>query len=259
MNRPELSAQLYTVYGFCQDEVGYRESLNKVAKIGYKSVQLSGGAPIKPNLLREMLDQAGLAAIASHESFERIVDDSEAMAAEMRTIGCKYVGVGGLSQEYLKSRDTLDEFIEKMNSKVEFYKNHGICITYHNHAFEFRKLDGKYVMDYLIEGLSHDIQFIIDVYWLQFAGVDQYEFLHRLPGQLELVHFKDMEMVDTFRQDTAEIGEGNINMRRIIEACKEMETRYYIIEQDNSRRDPFVSLEISYRNLNRLVHEAFGG
>jgi len=50
----------------------------------------------------------------------------------------------------------------------------------------------------------------------------------------------------------AEVGEGNLNWPAILDACKEAGVRWHIVEQDISQRDPFESLAISLRNLNKM-------
>ncbi|MBS3764657.1 MAG: sugar phosphate isomerase/epimerase, partial [Planctomycetes bacterium] len=62
--------------------------------------------------------------------------------------------------------------------------------------------------------------------------------------------FKDMIVTKEREVRFAEIGEGNLNWDGIIEASEEGGVVYAMVEQDNCYgRDPFESLEISYRNL----------
>ena len=51
----------------------------------------------------------------------------------------------------------------------------------------------------------------------------------------------------------AEIGEGNLDFKAIIEACERTGVKYLPIEQDDTYgRDPFESLQISMDNLKAL-------
>jgi len=50
----------------------------------------------------------------------------------------------------------------------------------------------------------------------------------------------------------AEVGEGNLDWEEIIKASEEAGVEWYLVEQDVCRRDPFESLAISFRNLNRM-------
>ena len=50
------------------------QSLQKVAAIGYRAVQLSALGPIDPKELRRILDGEGLVACAAHVAFPRMRD-----------------------------------------------------------------------------------------------------------------------------------------------------------------------------------------
>ena len=47
----------------------------------------------------------------------------------------------------------------------------------------------------------------------------------------------------------AEVGEGNMNFDRIIDACVKAGIKYHMVEQDICPADPFDSLETSYKNI----------
>ena len=49
----------------------------------------------------------------------------------------------------------------------------GIQLLYHNHDFEFVKLDGEYALDVLYSTIPADLlQTEIDTCWVKVAGVD---------------------------------------------------------------------------------------
>lgn len=54
----ELGAQLFTLRDYTQTEQDLDFSLGEVAKMGYKTVQLSAVGPIPAEKLRELCDQA---------------------------------------------------------------------------------------------------------------------------------------------------------------------------------------------------------
>ena len=72
-----------------------------------------------------------------------------------------------------------------------------------------------------------------------------------MKGRAPLVHFKDM-VVFGGKPIMAEVGEGNLNWPAIIEACKEADVQWYLVEQDTCQRDPFESMAISFRNLKAM-------
>ena len=56
----KIGAQLYTVREFTQNEQDVKETLKKVAQIGYTTVQVSAVADMDPQLLYEMAEENGL-------------------------------------------------------------------------------------------------------------------------------------------------------------------------------------------------------
>jgi len=48
MKQNEIAVTLYTVRNFCQTEKDLLDSLNKIKKIGYNSIQVSSIGPIDP-------------------------------------------------------------------------------------------------------------------------------------------------------------------------------------------------------------------
>ena len=53
------------------------------------------------------------------------------------------------------------------------------------------------------------------------------------------------------------VGEGNLNWRRIIEACKKAGVKYGFVEMDETIIDPFEAVRISLQNLKNLGFESF--
>ena len=51
----------------------------------------------------------------------------------------------------------------------------------------------------------------------------------------------------------AEVGEGNLEWPEILEACREAEIEWYLVEQDVCQREPMESLGISLKNLRAMA------
>jgi len=72
-------------------------------------------------------------------------------------------------------------------------------------------------------------------------------------GREPLCHLKDMCITAEREQRFAEIGEGNLNWRAILDAAEHSGVEYLLVEQDQCYgRDPFESLAVSYRNLKAM-------
>ena len=61
-----IGAQLYTLREFCQTPEAFAQTLNRVAELGYKTVQVSGTCAYEPAWLKEQLRAAGLSCLLTH-------------------------------------------------------------------------------------------------------------------------------------------------------------------------------------------------
>ena len=70
-----IGAQLYNLREYCQDKAGLDESLAKVSKIGYKTIQVSGIGPIPAADVKETADKYGLEIMLTHKSGKLFEED----------------------------------------------------------------------------------------------------------------------------------------------------------------------------------------
>ena len=91
----------------------------------------------------------------------------------------------------------------------------------------------------------------LDTYWAQAGGADPAQWLRRLDGRVNCVHFKDMVFSPEDKGvRMAAIGEGNMNYPEILKACDDAHVEYGFVEQDNCYgEDPFLCLKRSYEYL----------
>ncbi len=250
MPKNVVAAQLYTVRKFTQDAKGVAESLKKVAKIGYTAVQVSGFGEVKPAEVAKMCADNGLKIISTHANWQQFVDNVDAIIEEHQIYGCKHPAIGGLFGEY-RSLEGLDRFVQEFAQVEGKLAAAGMDFSYHNHSHELAKFGGKTWLQMLFDRVKSDVfKFEIDVYWIQHGGGDPTYWVEKCAGRQPLLHLKDMIITPDREQRYAEVGEGNLNWPRILEAAQKSGVEWYCVEQDQCYdRDPFDSLAISYRNL----------
>ncbi|MFC5452741.1 sugar phosphate isomerase/epimerase family protein [Paenibacillus aestuarii] len=249
-----IAAQLYTVRTFLKTPEEISESMKKVKQMGYKAVQASGVGPIGYAEFKALADQEGLTICATHIGYDELLNDMDGVIQKHQAWNCKYVGLGGLPQQYRESSAGYAAFAKQATEFGRQLKSAGLQFIYHNHDFEFAKYDGKTGMEILMETSDPDaVDFEIDVYWVQAGGADPIEWIRKMDGRMKVVHFKDMIVTPERKQRFAEIGEGNMNFQGIIQACQEIGVEWAAVEQDDCyERNPFESLEISFNNLAKL-------
>ena len=254
----QIGAQLFNLRDYCQTPDDLALTLSKVAEIGFKTVQLSGVCAYTPEWISTELAKNGLIAPLTHYNADRIADDTDAVIAEHKAFNCKYIGLGAMPN--FKNKGYSDEayraFVARYLPAARVICHAGCKFMYHNHSFEFfRFSDGRNVIERLCEDFTpEELGITLDTYWVTDAGGDPVDWLYRLKGRINCVHFKDMMYAsEEPNRRMAPIGSGNLNWPRIIEACKELGVEHVFIEQDNSYgEDPFICLKKSYDYLHSL-------
>ncbi len=255
---PHLAAQLYTVRDFTKTAEDFRRTLEKIRAIGYQAVQISAVGAMSgetPEVsawdARRMLDDLGLACIATHRSWEGLSRQTEQEIAFHQTLGCDFAAIGGLPSEY-QAQGTAGyaAFVRDALPVIETLKAAGIRFGYHNHAFEFaRSTPGSAALfDTFIESGGPDFCLEIDVYWAAHAGLNPERLIERCVGRVPVIHLKDKEMVGS-EAVMAPVGEGNLDWPHLLPTCAAAGVEWYAVEQDECRRDPFDCLRSSFEFL----------
>ena len=81
---------------------------------------------------------------------------------------------------------------------------------------------------------------------MQYGGGDPVAWCQRLQNRLPVIHLKDYKADQDNKVTFCEIGEGNLDMVAIIEACEKSGCEWLVVEQDTTPGDPFDSLKISF-------------
>lgn len=246
----KLGAQFYTIRDFCQTLDGFEESCRKISEIGYKYVQLSGIGNFSADEIKPILDKYGLKTVCTHRTQDNYLEKLESEIEFHKTLGCDIAGIGSMPGFNVK-QETIDNFGANFKLVVERLAEEGMVFAYHNHAFEFEKVDGKFAFELICDKVAaNNFKLILDVYWLAYAGINPAKFIRKYSDKIACIHFKDLKIIDN-APAYAEIGQGNIDWDEVILACKESSVENILVEQDKFwiDDDPFKSLEISYNYL----------
>ncbi len=251
-----IGAQLYSVRNHTQTPEELLNTLKALKDMGYSSVQMSGqGADIPAEQIAEFIQETGQVIPATHVSIDLLENHFEDMVKRHKMWNCPYPGLGAMPREYAGSAEGMKEFALRMDKIARKLKDEGLQFVYHNHAFEFAKFDGVIGYQILLDNVSEAVQFEMDTYWVQAGGADPVEWIDKLKGRMDVVHFKDM--VGSLPGPTmAPAGEGNINWKKVFEACERIGVKYAFIEQDNAVESGN-SLECMRTSINNL--KAIGG
>ena len=246
----KIGAQFYTVREFCKDLDSFAETLKKVADIGYTTVQISGTCAFEGQWLKEQLDKNGLQCVLTHTPAKQLQEDLEQVCIDHNTFGCMNVGLGYCDFKKEDPEITYPRFLETYKPVAQKLKENGKYFMYHNHDGEFRRYNGKLILDRMAEDFTADeMGFTLDTYWVQKGGANPVDYINKLAGRLPCIHLKDYD----YEGKMSVVGEGNINFDAVIAAAEKAGTQYLLVEQDDCNgEDPFACLKRSYDNLRAM-------
>ncbi len=257
MGQDKLAVQMYTVREFTRTAGNLAGTLRKISEIGYTAVQMSavgamnGENPeVSAKEARRMLDDNGLKCIATHRPWTALMNNIDQEIEFHKTIDCDFAAIGGIPGDgYGDTPEGYRRWVEDARGVIASLKKAGIRFGHHNHSKEFmRGDDGRWLEDILIDEAGKELMLELDLYWVEHAGLNCVRLLERCHGRVPVIHLKDKEVVPE-GPVMAPIGEGNMDWDHIIPACEEAGVRWYAIEQDTCRRDPFDCLQSSYQFL----------
>jgi len=247
-----VGAQLYTVREFTQTMPQVVETFQKVAKIGYSAVQVSGFGPVDQDEVARAAADCGLKIVATHLGWDQFLEDIDAVIERHKVWGCNHPAIGGIGAEY-RSADGIKRFVDELAPVAEKLAAADMDFSYHNHNWELALCGDVTWLELLYSTATpQQLKAEIDTYWIQAGGGDPAAWIRKCARRIPLLHLKDMAM-GSDGQKFAEIGEGNLNWPSILDASAASGVEWYLVEQDNCYdRDPFESLAISYRNLQAM-------
>ena len=264
------------------EEVGHYETLKKLHDIGYNSIEVSQVATTPENIaeIQKATADFGMEVASMSASLKPQVKDGESLTthydkivADCKAVGTDLLRIGMLPIDAMASLDKVLEFCHDVNEVTQKLKEDGITLYYHNHHIEFRKYDGKFLLD-IIREKAPLLGFELDVHWVQRGGANPLEVIKDYKGKVELIHLKDYRIseipqdgfdalytgdvakfMDYFTNTIqfAELGTGSLPLKAIIEESIASGARYLLVEQDDTYGvDPFESLKISREYLLEL-------
>src|SRR5579864_5681336 len=249
----KIGLELYTVRDALKKD--FEGTLAKVAKIGYKEVELAGffehmtGWNPPPKQARQILDSDGLAAPATHVPYTALSPENWPKIVEASGIlGHKYIVNPSIDRSLAKTADGWKRAAETFNRAGAESLKSGIQLGYHNHIEEFKPIDGKLPYDILLTETDPKLlKMEMDLGWAHEAGVDPLTYFEKYPGRFPLVHVKDF----TKDRQMVDVGKGEIDWKRIFEKADLGGIKHYFVEFDDPK-SPFDSIQASYAYLEKL-------
>ncbi len=243
-----IGLQLYTVRG--QMEHSVEKTLHEVAEVGYQEVEFAGYFGRPALAVRQLLDRNGLKSPSAHVGMEKLKSGWYRTLNDASEMGQKWLVIASLPEEDRNSIDALKRTAESLNRAASDAKTFKIKVGYHNHDIELQEVEGRRMLDVLLEETDPElVDFEMDLFWITKGGGDPLDYFARYPGRFKLVHVKDAGPAPAL--EMTEVGKGTIDWARIFAQHEQAGIKHYFVEHDHPE-DPMASIATSYRYLKNL-------
>ena len=258
-----IGLQLYTIRDAMAKDV--QGSLKKVSETGFRYIELAGYNDGKfygfaPIDFKKIVTDLGMEVLSSHTQVEAqgiTLDNAKKMAEDHAKLGVKYCIQPWVVEEARKTIDSFKRMAADWNKVGRIMKENNIQFGYHNHNFEFGKVEGKtpYYDVFMLELDKDLVTMELDLFWATKAGQNPVEMFKKYPGRFQLFHMKDMftkeaPFFKTVTNDFAPVGSGVINFKEILAARSIAGNKFLIVEQDSTKDGkPFDAIKTSITNL----------
>ena len=262
-----VAIQLYSLRDVLGDD--FEGTLRKLKEMGYDGVEFANLYGRSAAEVKALCDEIGLVPISTHVPLDSLMAGEGALRIYSE-IGCKYIVIPYLTEEYRPGHEKYDQLVETAKRVGARAKDFGMTLCYHNHDFEFEKIDGEYALDRLYKDVPADLlETQLDTCWVNVGGENPADYIRKYAGRVNIVHLKDFvgsksenmyaligidedEDKDTKGQfEFRPVGYGLQKFPAILEACEEVGAKWVVVEQDQPTMGK-TSLECAEMSINYL-------
>jgi sugar phosphate isomerase/epimerase len=238
-----ISIQMWTVRNVAEADL--EGTLDALADIGYRKVELAGTYGRSAKEFRKLLDRRHIRATSTHVGIDGV--DLNQAIADAKILGNKRSNVAWANYPTIAEWAA---FADRLEAAGKVYRRAGIGFGYHNHNQEFASIGGVRPYDVLTRRTTRkNVSFEIDLYWAVTGGTDPIREFYKIAGRVKQYHVKDRKPDGGF----ADLGEGTIDFRRIFRATYPLQVEEYIVEND----EPVDALKCAQTGYNYLANLRF--
>jgi sugar phosphate isomerase/epimerase len=243
-----IGIQLYTVRdAMMTDAIG---TLKKLAQIGYKELESARSDKghyygLTAKEMKKVTQDLGMNLRSGHvhldDKWQRTIDEA-VESGQQYLIVSSMPFKGQTADNYKKTADAFSKAGEQC-------KKANIVFGYHNHDYEFDKVDGKALYDVLLENTDPGtVSMELDLGWVVVTGNDPVDYFNKYPGRFPLWHLKDMVIA---KKHSTEFGKGDLNIQGMLDNAGKSGLKYFFVEQEEYSSTPMESITHNYQFLTK--------
>ncbi|HRX03979.1 MAG: sugar phosphate isomerase/epimerase [Anaerolineae bacterium] len=237
-----IALQTYTVRE--QLARDFERTITRVAEIGYPALEITIDIPgASLSQAEKVFGRLGLQTPAAHSPLP-LGDKRSAVLDFAAMFGVKTLGFSGGPKEF-GTVDSIRQLCGRINDAYEVVAASGIALAYHNHWWEFARVEDRLGFDIMLELLDPGVVFEVDTYWVKTGGQDPTALVKKLGDRAPLLHIKDGPATE--KDPMVAVGQGVMDFPAIIPAATG--AQWLIVELDRCATDMMVAVDESYRYL----------
>jgi len=229
-----FAVQLWSVRD--QTAGDFAGTLKKLAGMGYTGVEFAGYGGLGAQEMKDVLTANNLQPVGAHISLERLTKNLDEEIAYHKVLGTGYLIC---PHSEIKTKTDAVELADVLKPVIEKITGSGFKFAYHNHAHEFQKCCGDYLLDSLFANLPPEAAMELDIFWVCHAGIDPAAYMEKHRDRIKLVHVKQIDK----DKRCVDLDRGIIDYRDMIIKAEALGTQHFILEQEKFEVSSMVSLK----------------
>ncbi len=247
MDRNKIALQVYSVREDLEKD--FYGTLRAVKAIGYSGVEFAGLYGECPKKVKAFCQEIGLVPLSAHVPFQAFQEDMDGTIQCYLDLGVQHMVVPYLTEDLRPGQPGFQTVIDGIKVIGQKLKGTGVDLQYHNHDFEFVKIDGQYALDILYSECGPDLlQTQLDTCWVNVGGENPVDYINKYAGRMPTIHLKDFVGAksenmygliglndDSGKNEVFElrpVGKGVQDFPAIVEAADKGGAEWFIVEQD---------------------------
>lgn len=219
----KLGVQLYSIKDISEKD-GLAAAMKKAHELGYDCIEFAGYYGLDADEISALLKEYNLETAGIHSGVDALRGDFDATLDFAKKIGAYSYCIPWYNCE---TADGWVEFAKEINEYGKKFREAGILLGYHNHAHEFKEIDGKRPIDLILENTdAENVFFEMDTHHVVNGGCSPIEYAEKYRDRIPVIHVKE----NKGGNDTT-VGTGDIDFPAVFRNAGKI--NYYIVENEN--------------------------
>ncbi len=219
----KIGLQLYSLNDVSKEQ-GLAVTIAKAKEYGYDSVELAGCFGLSTSEILEILGKYELEVAGMHIGINEIRADFDGVLKCAKQLKSYSLCVPWYNADSLEG---WKDFAKELDEYGKRFTDEGILFGYHNHAHEFKTIDGQFPIDLILENSSpENVFFQMDTHHVVNGNCSPVEFAKKYSGRIPVIHVKDNK-----NGGDCTLGDGCVDFPSVFKNAGKIDV--FVVENEN--------------------------